>query len=61
MFSSSMFGIIFGGLMKGIEKDGFMRRFARPGADLYLMKSKREHNLYLIGNGSNAKSLPSLK
>jgi hypothetical protein len=56
-----MFGIIFGGLMKGIEKDGFMRRFARPGADWYLMKSKREHNLYLIGNGSNAKSLPYLK
>jgi len=47
--------------MKGIEKDGFMRRFARPGAGWYLMKSKREHSLYLIGKGSKAKSLPSLK
>jgi hypothetical protein len=56
-----MFGIIFGGLMKGIEKEGFMRIFARPGAGWYLMKSKREHNLYLIGNGSKARSLESLK
>jgi hypothetical protein len=56
MASSSMFGIILGGLIKGIEKDGFVT-IDGPFLLIYIFTvSNLEHSLVLIGKGSNKKS-----
>jgi hypothetical protein len=69
MDSSSIFGIILGGLINGIEKEGFINTFGESPLFLSSKGTKKfiqtlsnlQQSLFFIGNGSKYKSFPSLK
>ena len=61
MTSSSIFGIMLGGFMKGIEKEGFVRMVGLFTPRHRLTDSNFAQSRDFIGKGSNKISLPFLK
>jgi hypothetical protein len=56
-----MLGIIFGGLINGIENESLQWMTGLLDLNFNWIDAKRLQSLFLIGKGSNTISFPSLK